>query len=217
MLLFFSLTAESRDDNSVYDLFELARVNKRHHGVSMVKGQDPYSPAYKVLNANLIPPVPDSSFRDLLDSIQTERGFLLLVNLKQFKKTRGSLLTVEKTDGSGPIFEIISNGKANTLDLVYSTVDQQQVVSIDEVDLATGQWKNITLFVQDDRAQLFVGCEEISDSELEVPIQKVFSQEVADTARLRIGKGALKDKFFVRCALFWGKKPVTVMINQNTI
>lgn len=216
MLLFFSLTAESRDDNSVYDLFDLARVNKRHHGVSTVKGQDPYSPAYKVLNANLIPPVPDSSFRDLLDSIQTERGFLLLVNLKQFKKTRGSLLTVEKTDGSGPIFEIISNGKANTLDLVYSTVDQQQVVSIDEVDLATGQWKNITLFVQDDQAQLFVGCEEINHSELEVPIQKVLSQEVADTASLRIGKGALKDKFYVRCALFW-KNPVTVMINQNTI
>uniref|UniRef100_A0AAX7UI70 Thrombospondin 1a n=1 Tax=Astatotilapia calliptera TaxID=8154 RepID=A0AAX7UI70_ASTCA len=151
--------AESRDDNSVYDLFDLARVNKRHHGVSTVKGQDPNSLAYKVLNASLIPPVPDSSFRDLLDSIQTERGFLLLVNLKQFKKTRGSLLTVEKTDGSGPIFEIISNGKANTLDLVYSTVDQQQVASIDEVDLATGQWKNITLFVQDDQAQLFVGCE----------------------------------------------------------
>lgn len=216
MLLFFSLTAESRDDNSVYDLFDLARVNKRHHGVSTVKGQDPNSLAYKVLNASLIPPVPDSSFRDLLDSIQTERGFLLLVNLKQFKKTRGSLLTVEKTDGSGPIFEIISNGKANTLDLVYSTVDQQQVVSIDEVDLATGQWKNITLFVQDDQAQLFVGCEGFKHSELEVPIQKVLSQEVADTARLRIGKGALKDKFYVRCALFW-KNQVTVMINQNTI
>uniref|UniRef100_A0AAX7TUB5 Thrombospondin 1a n=1 Tax=Astatotilapia calliptera TaxID=8154 RepID=A0AAX7TUB5_ASTCA len=155
----FALDALDRDDNSVYDLFDLARVNKRHHGVSTVKGQDPNSLAYKVLNASLIPPVPDSSFRDLLDSIQTERGFLLLVNLKQFKKTRGSLLTVEKTDGSGPIFEIISNGKANTLDLVYSTVDQQQVASIDEVDLATGQWKNITLFVQDDQAQLFVGCE----------------------------------------------------------
>uniref|UniRef100_A0AAX7UTP5 Thrombospondin-1 n=1 Tax=Astatotilapia calliptera TaxID=8154 RepID=A0AAX7UTP5_ASTCA len=188
--------AESRDDNSVYDLFDLARVNKRHHGVSTVKGQDPNSLAYKVLNASLIPPVPDSSFRDLLDSIQTERGFLLLVNLKQFKKTRGSLLTVEKTDGSGPIFEIISNGKANTLDLVYSTVDQQQVASIDEVDLATGQWKNITLFVQDDQAQLFVGCEGFKHSDLEVPIQKVLSQEVADTARLRIGKGALKDKFY---------------------
>lgn len=196
--LFFSLTAESRDDNSVYDLFDLARVNKRHNGVSLVKGADPYSPAYKVLNADLIPPVPDSSFRDLLDSIQADRGFLLLVNLKQFKKTRGSILTIEKTDGSGPIFEIISNGQANTLDVVYSTAHQQQVVSIDDADLANGHWKNITLFVQDDRAQLFVGCEEINVSEMEVPIQKVLTQEAADIAKLRIGKGAVRDKFMVR-------------------
>uniref|UniRef100_A0A665VWV4 Thrombospondin-1-like n=1 Tax=Echeneis naucrates TaxID=173247 RepID=A0A665VWV4_ECHNA len=190
--------AESRDDNSVYDLFDLARVNKRHNGVSLVKGEDPYSPAYRVLNPDLIPAVPDNAFRDLLDSIQAERGFLLLVNLKQFKRTRGSLLTIEKTDGSGPVFEIISNGKANTLDVVYSTMDQQQVVSIEDVDLATGHWKNITLFIQDDRVQLYVGCEEINVSELEVPIHKVLSQEVADISRLRIGKGAVRDRFMVR-------------------
>lgn len=201
-ILFFSLTAESRDDNSVYDLFDLARVNKRHNGVSLVKGADPYSPAYKVLNAELIPPVPDSSLRDLLDSIQAERGFLLLINLKQFKKTRGSILTVEKNDGSGSIFEIISNGKANTLDVVYSTVTQQQLVSIEDADLATGHWKNITLFVQDDRVQLFVGCEEINVSELDLPIHKVLSQEVADIAKLRIGKGAGRDRFMVSAIVF---------------
>uniref|UniRef100_A0A671WS55 Thrombospondin-1 n=1 Tax=Sparus aurata TaxID=8175 RepID=A0A671WS55_SPAAU len=187
--------AESRDDNSVYDLFDLTRVSKRNNGVSLVRGADPNSPAYKVLNADLIPPVPNSALRDLLDSIQAERGFLLLVNLKQFRKTRGSLLTIEKTDGSGPIFEIISNGKANTLDVVYSTMDKQHVVCIEEADLATGHWKNITLFVQDDRVQLFVGCEEINVSEMDFPIQKVLSQEVADIARLRIGKGAVTDKF----------------------
>ncbi|XP_034078366.1 thrombospondin-1-like isoform X1 [Gymnodraco acuticeps] len=187
--------AESPDDSSVYDLFDLARVSKRHNGVSIVKGADPYSPAYKVLNPDLIPQVPDSSLRDLLDSIQAERGFLLLVNLKQFKKTRGSLLTIEKNDGSGPVFEIISNGKANTLDVVYSTVTQQQVVSIEDADLATGQWKNITLFVQDDRVQLFVGCVEINISEMDLPISQVLTPEVADIAKLRIGKGAVRDRF----------------------
>uniref|UniRef100_A0A674BDN8 Thrombospondin-1 n=1 Tax=Salmo trutta TaxID=8032 RepID=A0A674BDN8_SALTR len=186
---------EIGDDNGVYDLFELVKVNKRHQGVTLVKGADPYSPAYKVLNADLIPPVPEISFRDLIDSVQAERGFLLLVNFKQFKKTRGSLLTVEKNDGSGPIFEIISNGKAQTLDVVYSTGNKQQVVSIEDADLATGHWKNITLFIQEDRAQLFVGCEEINISEIDVPIQKVLTHEVADIARLRIGKGAVKDKF----------------------
>ncbi|KAM7402898.1 hypothetical protein PAMA_003698 [Pampus argenteus] len=189
--------AESRDDNSVYDLFDLTRVNKRHNGVSLVKGADPYSPAYKVLNADLIPPVPDSSFRDLIDSIHTERGFLLLVNLKQFKKSKGSLLTIEKTDGSGAVFEIVSNGLMNTLDLVYSTGNERDVplVSIEDANLATGHWKNITLFVQDDRAQLFVGCEEINVSEMDVPISEVLTREVADSARLRIGKGAVKNRF----------------------
>uniref|UniRef100_A0A8C8LLK8 Thrombospondin-1 n=1 Tax=Oncorhynchus tshawytscha TaxID=74940 RepID=A0A8C8LLK8_ONCTS len=193
--IFFSPFTESGDDNGVYDLFELVKVNKRHQGVTLVKGADPYSPAYKVLNADLIPPVPEISFRDLIDSVQAERGFLLLVNFKQFKKTRGSILTVEKNDGSGPIFEIISNGKAQTLDVVYSTGNKQQVVSIEDADLATGHWKNITLFIQEDRAQLFVGCEEINISEIDVPIQKVLTHEVADIARLRIGKGAVKDRF----------------------
>uniref|UniRef100_A0A8C7GPN4 Thrombospondin 1 n=1 Tax=Oncorhynchus kisutch TaxID=8019 RepID=A0A8C7GPN4_ONCKI len=190
-----SRVAGDGDDNGVYDLFELVKVNKRHQGVTLVKGADPYSPAYKVLNADLIPPVPEISFRDLIDSVQAERGFLLLVNFKQFKKTRGSILTVEKNDGSGPIFEIISNGKAQTLDVVYSTGNKQQVVSIEDADLATGHWKNITLFIQEDRAQLFVGCEEINISEIDVPIQKVLTHEVADIARLRIGKGAVKDRF----------------------
>uniref|UniRef100_A0A3P9LSN3 Thrombospondin-1 n=1 Tax=Oryzias latipes TaxID=8090 RepID=A0A3P9LSN3_ORYLA len=189
-LFIYVLITESRDDNSVYDLFELARINKRNHGVSLVKGADPYSPAYKILNADLIPQVPDGSFRDLLDSIQAERGFLLLLNLKQYKRSRGTMLSIEKTDGSGPVFEIISNGKANTLDVVYATENQQQVVSIEDADLATGHWKNITLFVQEDRAQLYVGCEEINVSEMDAPIQTVLSREVADIARLRIGKGS---------------------------
>uniref|UniRef100_A0A4W5MIK3 Thrombospondin-1 n=1 Tax=Hucho hucho TaxID=62062 RepID=A0A4W5MIK3_9TELE len=187
--------AENRDDNSVYDLFELVQVSKKNHGVTLVKGDDPYSPAYKILNPDLIPELPESSFRDLIDSIHAERGFLLLLNFKQFKRTRGSLLTVEKRDGSGAVFEIVSNGKANTLDVVFSTANKQQVVSIEDVDLATGHWKNITLFVQEDRAQLYVGCEEVNTAELDAPIQSILTQETPATARLRIGKGAVKDRF----------------------
>lgn len=137
------------------------------------------------------------SFRDIIDSIQTEKGFLLLATFKQAKKTRGSILTVEKKDGSGPIFEIISNGKANSLDLVYTTMNKQQVVSIDDAFLSTGGWKNITLFVQEDRAQLFVGCEEVNTAELDASIHKILTQQVADSARLRIGKGAVKERFMV--------------------
>lgn len=197
-----NLSTESRDDNSVYDLFELVQVHKKNHGVSLVKGEDPYSPAYKILNPDLIPPVPETPFRDLVDSVHAERGFLLLANFKQFKRTRGSILTFEKRDGSGPIFEIISNGKANTLDVVYSTENKQQVVSIEEADLATGHWKNITLFVQEERAQLYVGCEEINTAELDLPISRILTQDVPASARLRIGKGAVKDRFMVSGFIF---------------
>lgn len=189
--------AESRDDNSVYDLFDLVQFPKKNHGVMQVKGDDPYSPAYKILNPDLIPPVPESSLRDLIDSIHAERGFLLLLNFKQSKRTRGSLLTVEKTDGSGPVFEIVSNGKANTLDIVYSTENKQQVVSIEDADLATNHWRNITLFVQEDRAQLYAGCEEVNTAELDAPIQSILTQETPASAQLRIGKGAVKDRFMV--------------------
>uniref|UniRef100_A0A8C3B246 Thrombospondin 1 n=1 Tax=Cyclopterus lumpus TaxID=8103 RepID=A0A8C3B246_CYCLU len=189
--------AESRDDNSVFDLFEHVKVSKKNHGVTLVKGDDPYSPAYKILDPDLIPPVSESAFRDLIDSIHAERGFLLLLNFKQFKRTRGSLLTVEKKDGSGPVFEIVSNGKANTLDIVFSTENKQQVVSIEDVDLATGHWKNITLFVQEDRAQLYAGCEEVNTAELDAPIQSILTLETPDSAQLRIGKGAVRDRFMV--------------------
>lgn len=198
----FLLTAENRNDNGVYDLFELARVSRRQNGVSLVRGEDPNTFAYKVLNADLIPPVPDSSLRDILDSIQAEKGFIFLANLRQPKRNRGSLLTFEKNDGSGSIFEIISNGKANTLDVMYSTATHQQLVSIEDAELNNGHWKNITLFVQDDRVHLYVGCEEINVSELDLPIHNVLSQEVADIAKLRIGKGAGRDKFTVSSAAF---------------
>lgn len=194
----FSLTTGSPDDNSVYDLFDLARVSKRQNGVTLVKGPDLYSPAYKVLNADLIPSVPNSSFRDILDSILAERGFLLIINLKQIKRSRGSILTIEKNDGSGSIFEIVSDGKTNTLEVVYFIANQRHVMPIVDADLATGHWKNITLFVQDDRVKLYVDCEEVNEVEMYLPIQKLLSQELADIATLRIAKGTTKDKFTVR-------------------
>lgn len=192
----FCDVSESRDD-SVYDLFELSRVNKKQHGVSLVKGPDPNSPAYKILHPNLIPAIPEPSFRDLIYSIQEEKGFLFLANIKQAKKTRGSLFIVERKDGTGPVFEIISNGDANTVDLIYTMPNGQHMISIEDARLASGSWMNITLFVQEDRAQLYVGCEEINTSELDAPIHQILTQDVADVATLRIGKGAVNNRFMV--------------------
>ncbi|MGH0130883.1 UNVERIFIED_CONTAM: hypothetical protein FKN15_018346 [Acipenser sinensis] len=190
-----SRVAETGEDNSVFDLFEVSRVARKNNGVALVKGPDPYSPAYKIINADLIPPVPETRFRDLLDAIHAEKGFLFLATLKQSKRSRGSLLTIEKLDGSGQVFEIVSNGNAGTMDLVYTIEDKQHVVSLEDAELATGNWKNITLLVQEDRVQLYVGCDEIDTVEMDGSIHRILTQELPGTARLRVGKGAIEDKF----------------------
>ncbi|OXB65695.1 hypothetical protein ASZ78_015446 [Callipepla squamata] len=194
-------TAESRgDDNSVFDLFQLADLSRkgaghRAPGVRMVKGPVSYSPAYRIEDASRIPAIPDSKFQDLLDIIHAEKGFILLATLRQAKKTRGTLLSVERKDGSGHVFSIVSNGKAGTLDLSLSGDGKQQLVSVEDALLATGHWKNITLFVQEDRAQLYVGCEKMENAELDIPIQNIFPRDLASSARLRIAKGGVNDNF----------------------
>ncbi|KAK4822878.1 hypothetical protein QYF61_021097 [Mycteria americana] len=194
-------TAESRsDDNSVFDLFELIGfirkgAGRRAPGVHLVKGPESSSPAYRIEDASRIPAVPDSKFQDLLDAIHAEKGFILLATLRQAKKSRGTLLSVEQKDGSGHVFSLVSNGKAGTLDLSLSGDGKQQLVSVEDALLATGHWKNITLFVQEDRAQLYVGCEKMENAELDIPIQNIFTRDLASSARLRIAKGGVNDNF----------------------
>uniref|UniRef100_A0A8C0F1Y8 Thrombospondin-1 n=1 Tax=Bubo bubo TaxID=30461 RepID=A0A8C0F1Y8_BUBBB len=209
LLLFLSLahnacsdlSAESgSDDNSVFDLFELIGfirkgAGRRAPGVHLVKGPESSSPAYRIEDASRIPAVPDAKFQDLLDAIHAEKGFILLATLRQAKKSRGTLLSVEQKDGSGHVFSLVSNGKAGTLDLSLSGDGKQQVVSVEDALLATGHWKNITLFVQEDRAQLYVGCEKMENAELDIPIQNIFTRDLASSARLRIAKGGVNDNF----------------------
>lgn len=166
-----------------------------------MKGPDPSSPAFRIEDANLIPAVPDDKFQDLVDAVRAEKGFLLLASLRQMKKTRGTLLAIERKDRSGHVFSVVSNGKAGTLDLSLTVQGMQHVVSVEEALLATGQWKSITLFVQEDRAQLYIDCEKMENAELDVPIQSIFTRDLASVARLRIAKGGVNDNFQVRHVL----------------
>uniref|UniRef100_A0A663MMQ4 Thrombospondin-1 n=1 Tax=Athene cunicularia TaxID=194338 RepID=A0A663MMQ4_ATHCN len=184
------LCLSGSDDNSVFDLFELIGfirkgAGRRAPGVHLVKGPESSSPAYRIEDASRIPAVPDSKFQDLLDAIHAEKGFILLATLRQAKKSRGTLLSVEQKDGSGHVFSLVSNGKAGTLDLSLSGDGKQQVVSVEDALLATGHWKNITLFVQEDRAQLYVGCEKMENAELDIPIQNIFTRDLASSGLLQ--------------------------------
>nr|ADX36088.1 thrombospondin-1 [Ambystoma mexicanum] len=194
------ISESGSDDDSVFDLFELTGfsrkgASRRSGAVHLVKGPDPSSPAYRIEDADRIPPLPEEQFQDLLDAISTERGFILLATLRQSKKSRGALLAVERKDGSGHVFSLVSNGRAGTLDLSLSAEGKQQVVSMEDALLATGHWKNITLFVQEDRAQLYVGCDKMENAELDIPIQNLFNRDLAATAQLRVAKGGVKDNF----------------------
>lgn len=196
-----SCLTESGGDNSVFDIFELTGAARKGSGRRLVKGPDPSSPAFRIEDANLIPPVPDDKFQDLVDAVRAEKGFLLLASLRQMKKTRGTLLAVERKDHTGQVFSVVSNGKAGTLDLSLTVQGKQHVVSVEEALLATGQWKSITLFVQEDRAQLYIDCEKMENAELDVPIQSIFTRDLASIARLRIAKGGVNDNFQVRLRL----------------
>lgn len=181
----------------MFDIFELLGAARKGSGRRLVKGPDQSSPAFRIENANLIPPVPDDKFQDLLDAVWADKGFIFLASLRQMKKTRGTLLAVERKDNSGQIFSVVSNGKAGTLDLSLSLPGKQQVVSVEEALLATAQWKSITLFVQEDRAQLYIDCEKMESAELDVPIQSIFTRDLAKVARLRVAKGDANDNFQV--------------------
>ncbi|XP_010622953.1 thrombospondin-1 [Fukomys damarensis] len=209
---------ESGGDSSVFDIFELTGATRKGSGRRLVKGPDPSSPAFRIENANLIPPVPDDKFQDLVDAVRAEKGFLLLASLRQLKKTRGTLLAVERKDHSGQIFSVVSNGKAGTLDLSLSVQGKQQVVSVEEAVLATGQWKSITLFVQEDRAQLYIDCEKLENAELDVPIQSIFTRDLASIARLRVAKGDVNDNFqgvLQNVRFVFGTTPEDILRNKG--
>lgn len=153
-----------------------------------------------------------------MDAVRAEKGFLLLASLRQMKKTRGTLLAVERKDHSGQVFSVVSNGKAGTLDLSLTVQGKQQVVSVEEALLATGQWKSITLFVQEDRAQLYIDCEKMENAELDVPIQSIFTRDLASIANLRIAKGGVNDNFqgvLQNVRFVFGTTPEDILRNKG--
>uniref|UniRef100_A0A8C5STC3 Thrombospondin-1 n=1 Tax=Laticauda laticaudata TaxID=8630 RepID=A0A8C5STC3_LATLA len=198
--LCFLLSFETSDDNSVFDLFELIGFGRKGahkgQGVHSIKGLETSSPAYRIDDANRIPAVSDHKFQDLLYAIQAEKGFILLANLRPIKKDAGTILAVERKDNSGYVFKLVLNGKAKTLDLsVFPDEGNQSLVSVEEVKLPLARWSSITLFVQEDQAQLYVGCEKMTNVELEIPIQDIFTRDLSNRARLRIAKGGVNDNF----------------------
>jgi len=83
---------------------------------------------------------------------------VFVASMRQDRGSRGTLVGLEGPDGRRQ-FEIVSNGRANSLDLVYWVDGSQNVVSFEDVDLSDSQWKNVTLHVHGENAKPVCGLQ----------------------------------------------------------
>ncbi|XP_061414837.1 thrombospondin-1-like isoform X1 [Lethenteron reissneri] len=183
------------EENPVFDLFEISKLNRRNSGVRLVRGPDPDSSAYRVVRPERIPAASDKQLQRLLALMRDEEGFVFVASIQQDARTRGALVSVQTQDGASSArrFQIVSNGIANTLDLAYSVEGMQSVVSFEDVDLANGDWQNLTLHVSGEHARLFIGCDLVENIILEGPF---YEQLSGPQSRLYIAKGMVKDDDF---------------------
>lgn len=124
---------------------------------------------------------------------------MFVASIRQDRASRGTLIGLEGPDGRRQ-FEIVSNGRANTLDIFYSVDGSQNVVSFEDVDLSDSQWKNITLHVHGENANLFVGCNLIDSFILDEPF---YEHLQAEGNRMYVARGSIRENHFrVRPALF---------------
>lgn len=124
--------------------------------------------------------------------MQNNEGFVLVSSMRQDRASRGTLIGFEGPDGQRQ-FEIVSNGRSNTLDLVYWVEGSQNMVQFEDVDLSDSQWKNITLHVHGENANLYVGCSLIDSIILDEPF---YEHLQAEGSRMYVAKGSTRENHF---------------------
>ena len=189
------------EDESVFDLFAISQINRKTIGAKLFKGHDWDSPAYRFIRFDQLPAVRTPILRQLLKQIQNNEGFVFEATMRQDRASRGTLVGLESSNGRRQ-FEIVSNGRANTLDLVYWVEGSQNVVSFEDVDLSDSQWKNITLHVHGENAHLYVGCTLIDSFILDEPFYEHLQPE---GSRMYVAKGSIRENHFRVRAQLWNK------------
>uniref|UniRef100_A0A673N848 Thrombospondin-2-like n=1 Tax=Sinocyclocheilus rhinocerous TaxID=307959 RepID=A0A673N848_9TELE len=157
------------EDETVFDLFETSGITRKTIGVKLFKGLDSDAPAYRFIRFDQLPSVSSTAVQKLLLQIQNNEGFILTATLRQDRTSRGTILALEGP-GERRQFEVVSDGRTNTLDLVYWWADgSRNVISFEDVDLSDSQWKNVTLYVHGETATLYIGCGLIDSFILDEP------------------------------------------------
>lgn len=180
------------DNESSFNLFEISNITRKTIGAKVFKAHDWDSPAYRFIRFDHIPPVSSPVLQHLLSQIHNNNGFVFMASIRQDRSSRGTLVSLEGSD-SHRYFEIISNGRANSLDLVYRIEGTQKIISFEEVDLSDSQWKNITLHVHGENANLYVDCSLIDSLTLD---ESFYEHLQAKSSHMYVAKGANRESHF---------------------
>lgn len=181
------------EDVSVFDLFEISGISQKTIGVKLFRGPDPKTPAYRFIRFDHLPPVKPQVLEQLVQQIQNNEGFTFTVTLRQDRASRGTLLSVEGPSERRQL-EVLSDGRANTLELVYWWDDgSRNVIAFEDVDLVDSQWKNVTLHVHGETATLYVGCSLIDSFILDEPF---YEHLRAPGGRMYVAKGSSRETHF---------------------
>ncbi|XP_051667091.1 thrombospondin-2 isoform X3 [Manacus candei] len=182
-----------KEEETTFDLLQVSNINRKTVGAKVFRGPDPTVPAYRFIRFDHIPPCKPEKLKKIVRLIRQNEGFILSATLRQDRQSRGTILALEGPGISERQFEIISNGRANTLDLIYWVDGFQNVISLEDVDLADSQWKNLTMQITGENYNLYVGCDLIDSFILEEPF---YEQLKAENSRLYVAKGSIRENHF---------------------
>uniref|UniRef100_A0A8C6KNV5 Thrombospondin-2 n=1 Tax=Nothobranchius furzeri TaxID=105023 RepID=A0A8C6KNV5_NOTFU len=175
-----------------FDLFEISHITRKTLGAKQFRGQNLDAPAYRFIRFDHLPPVSTPILKQILRQIQNNEGFVFVASIRQDRGSRGTLIGLDGPDGRRQ-FEIVSDGRANTLDLVYWVDGSRNVFSFEDVDLSDSQWKNVTLHIHGENANLFVGCSLIDSFILDEPF---YENLRAEGSRMFVAKGSTRESHF---------------------
>uniref|UniRef100_A0A8C5BHZ4 Thrombospondin 2a n=1 Tax=Gadus morhua TaxID=8049 RepID=A0A8C5BHZ4_GADMO len=187
-----ALLPGEQEDETSFDLFEVSHITRKTLGAKQFRGQNSDLPAYRFIRFDQLPSVDAPVLKQILRQTQNNEGFIFIASIRQDRASRGTLVGLEGPGGRRQ-FEVVSNGRANTLDLVYWVDGAQKVASFEEVDLSDSQWKNITLHIHGENANLFIGCNLIDSFILDEPFYEHLQSE---GGRLFVAKGATRESHF---------------------
>uniref|UniRef100_A0A8C9SBI3 Thrombospondin 2 n=1 Tax=Scleropages formosus TaxID=113540 RepID=A0A8C9SBI3_SCLFO len=179
-------------DGTVIDLLHSSQITDMTPGVKIFRGLEPDTPAYRFISAESLPPVSGGALRQLVRQIQNNEGFVLSATFRQDRGSRSTLLSMVGP-GDRLQFQVVSNGRANTLDILYWADGSNKMVSFEDVDLADSQWKNLTMEVHGEVANLLVGCSLVDGFILDEPFYENLHFE---GSQMFVAKGSMRQNHF---------------------